>query len=80
MISIHWATWADFARMNGYGGFVWGSVGATLALLALEWWALGRRHAAARRALAEAAQDAAAAAAVAHAAPHLPSHASEPAP
>lgn len=57
--TVHWANWADLATMGGCGGYVWGSVGVTLALLALEWWGLGRRRAAALRRWQEAEEDAA---------------------
>jgi heme exporter protein D len=34
-----WQSAAEFWAMGGYGAFVWGSVGVTALLLALEvWW------------------------------------------
>jgi heme exporter protein D len=42
-----WSSFAEFGAMGGYGVFVWGSVGVSAALLALEVWQarLGRRQA-----------------------------------
>jgi heme exporter protein D len=31
-----WNSWADFWAMGGYAVYVWGSVGVTFALLAVE--------------------------------------------
>jgi heme exporter protein D len=39
----------EFLQMGGYGLYVWGSYGVTLALLAIEAWSAHRRHARARR-------------------------------
>ncbi len=47
----HWTSLAEFLHMGGYGLYVWGSYGVTLALMALEPWLAARRR---RRALAEA--------------------------
>lgn len=33
---MHWNSLSDFIAMGGYAGYVWGSVGVTAALLALE--------------------------------------------
>ena len=48
---MSWQSWDDFARMGGYGLYVWGSYGVTLALLLAEALAVQRRH---RLALADA--------------------------
>jgi len=42
-----WHTWNDFVAMGGYAPYVWGSVGATAAALALEVLALRARRRAA---------------------------------
>ena len=42
-----WATWNDFLAMGGYAPYVWGSVGATAAALALEVLGLRARRRAA---------------------------------
>jgi heme exporter protein D len=33
---MRWDSWADFWAMGGYGLYVWGSMGVTLVLMALE--------------------------------------------
>ena len=33
---IHWHSFADFLAMGGYGFYVWGSFGATVAIMAIE--------------------------------------------
>ena len=33
---MRWESWADFWAMGGYGLYVWGSMGATSLLMALE--------------------------------------------
>lgn len=38
-----WNSLADFAAMGGYGPYVWGASGVTLALLAAEAWLVARR-------------------------------------
>ncbi len=38
-----WASWSDFFAMGGYGLFVWGSYGVTLALMVAELVLLVRR-------------------------------------
>ena len=38
-----WASWNDFFAMGGYGLYVWGSYGVTLAVMAVEIAALRRR-------------------------------------
>ena len=48
---MSWQSFDDFARMGGYGLYVWGSYGVTLALLLAEALAVQRRH---RLALADA--------------------------
>jgi heme exporter protein D len=45
---MNWASWSDFWAMGGYGLYVWGSYGATLALMLLEPWLVARHK---RRAL-----------------------------
>ena len=47
---MQWGSWQEFWAMGGYGFFVWGSYGVTLAVLAAEMWALRLRR---RRALAQ---------------------------
>jgi heme exporter protein D len=42
-----WHTWHDFLAMGGYAPYVWGSVGATVAGIALEVLALRARRRAA---------------------------------
>jgi heme exporter protein D len=45
-----WGGWDNFWAMGGYGSFVWGSYGVTVAALAIEVWLVRVRR---RRALAE---------------------------
>ncbi|MFN7087352.1 MAG: heme exporter protein CcmD [Burkholderiales bacterium] len=33
---MNWASWNDFVAMGGYGLYVWGSYGVTLALMVTE--------------------------------------------
>ncbi len=33
---MRWESWADFWAMGGYGLYVWGSMGGTFLLMALE--------------------------------------------
>ena len=47
---MNWSNWHDFWRMGGYGLYVWGSVGAVLGALLVEWAGLGWRR---RRSLAK---------------------------
>ncbi len=35
---MKWESWAEFWAMGGYAVYVWGSVGVTALLLALEVW------------------------------------------
>ena len=35
---MRWESWAQFWAMGGYGVYVWGSMGMTVLLLALEVW------------------------------------------
>ena len=35
---MRWDSWAEFWVMGGYAVYVWGSVGVTALLLALEVW------------------------------------------
>jgi len=46
---MHWESLQAFLHMGGYAGYVWGSYGATAALLLLEVWLLKRRAAAFKR-------------------------------
>ncbi|MFL6657565.1 MAG: heme exporter protein CcmD [Massilia sp.] len=48
-----WESWSAFFAMGGYAGYVWGSVGATVALLVCEVTALRMRRRAALRALGQ---------------------------
>ena len=41
---MSWPSFDEFARMGGYGLYVWGSYGVTLALLVAEALAVRRRH------------------------------------
>lgn len=40
---MNWGGWSEFWAMGGYGFYVWGSYGVTLACLALEVFFLRRR-------------------------------------
>ena len=44
---MNWANAAEFWAMGGYGVYVWGSMGVSAVLLALEVWLVrvGRQHA-----------------------------------
>ena len=46
---MSWGSLENFIAMGGYGAYVWGSYGVTLAAVALELWSLRRRK---QRALA----------------------------
>ena len=35
---MRWESWAEFWAMGGYAVYVWGSVGVTVLLMALEVW------------------------------------------
>ena len=35
---MRWESWSDFWAMGGYALYVWGSVGVTFLLIALEVW------------------------------------------
>jgi heme exporter protein D len=35
---MRWESWSDFWAMGGYAVYVWGSVGVTAALMAIEVW------------------------------------------
>ena len=48
-----WQSWAQFWAMGGYAAYVWGSVGATAALVLGEVAALRVRRRAALRALGQ---------------------------
>ncbi len=41
---MSWQSFDEFARMGGYGLYVWGAYGVTLALLVAEALAVRRRH------------------------------------
>ena len=47
---MNWGSAADFFAMGGYGLYVWGSYGVTVALIAFELVLLVARHRAAKRA------------------------------
>ena len=53
---MNWGSWDNFLRMGGYGFFVWGSYGMTVAIVAIEIWQLKVRR---RRAVAELRREAA---------------------
>ncbi len=40
---IYWNSFADFVAMGGYGFYVWGSFGLTVAIMAVEPVLVGRR-------------------------------------
>jgi heme exporter protein D len=42
---MSWNSWGDFFHMGGYGLYVWGSYGVTLALMLIEPVMARRRHA-----------------------------------
>ncbi len=35
---MRWESWGDFWHMGGYAVYVWGSVGVTALLMAIEVW------------------------------------------
>lgn len=35
---MRWESWAEFWAMGGYAVYVWGSVGVTFLLIAIEIW------------------------------------------
>ena len=41
---MNWGSFSEFLHMGGYGVYVWGSYGVTLAALALEAWFLVTRE------------------------------------
>jgi len=53
---VNWGSWDNFLRMGGYGFFVWGSYGMTVAIVAIEIWQLKVRR---RRAVTELRREAA---------------------
>ena len=56
---MRWESWADFWAMGGYGFYVWGSMGVTALLMALEvWQARAARREALRQVQAQMALDA----------------------
>ncbi|NYT64907.1 heme exporter protein CcmD [Alcaligenaceae bacterium] len=44
---MNWTSSAEFFAMGGYGQYVWGSVGVTIAVLCAEWLLLRQRRLAA---------------------------------
>ncbi|NYT62818.1 heme exporter protein CcmD [Alcaligenaceae bacterium] len=44
---MNWTSPAEFFAMGGYGQYVWGSVGVTIAVLYAEWLLLRQRRLAA---------------------------------
>ena len=40
---MNWGSFDNFLAMGGYGLYVWGSYGVTVACIAFEIWALARR-------------------------------------
>jgi heme exporter protein D len=40
---MNWGSLSEFVAMKGYGLYVWGSYGVTMALMLIEPW-LARRH------------------------------------
>jgi len=50
---MNWNSASEFFNMGGYGLYVWGSYGVTLAWMLIEPWTARRRHQAALRALDE---------------------------
>ena len=41
---MRWESWSQFWAMGGYAVYVWGSVGVTALLLAVEVWQARRAH------------------------------------
>lgn len=41
---VNWASATDFWAMGGYGFYVWGSYGITVAVIAIELWLLHTRR------------------------------------
>jgi heme exporter protein D len=39
-----WNSWNDFWAMGGYAAYVWGSVGVTFGLMAIEVWQARAAH------------------------------------
>jgi len=50
---MNWHSFGDFIAMGGYGRYVWGAVGVSVVVLAIEQIALGRRRRAAIDAINE---------------------------
>lgn len=48
---MNWGSAGDFWAMGGYGFYVWGSYGATVAVIAIEVWLLRARRRSAMAAL-----------------------------
>jgi len=44
LLSVYWSSWSDFWAMGGYAVYVWGSMGVSAALLALEVWQARAAH------------------------------------
>ena len=41
---MYWSSWSEFVQMGGYGGYVWGSLGVTAAVMVVEVWQLRARR------------------------------------
>lgn len=41
---MRWESWGEFWAMGGYAVYVWGSLGVTALLLAMEVWQARRAH------------------------------------
>ena len=39
-----WQSWSQFWNMDGYGLYIWGSYGVTLACMLIEPWLAARRR------------------------------------
>ncbi len=50
---MNWSSASEFFAMGGYGTYVWGAYGITLACMAIEPIFVALRHRRARRELAE---------------------------
>ena len=54
MDALYWKSFGDFLHMGGYGLYVWGSYGVTLAVMLVEPWMAAQRR---RRALLNASDE-----------------------
>ena len=41
---MHWTSFDEFIHMGGYGLYVWGAYGATLAVMLVEPWLAAQRR------------------------------------